>query len=312
MKLAALATWLWAAASLSRAIARGSSCQETDIECRLLESDDELLDETSSVDDQASHRKLVVEGASGTLNILVLPISWADRPEDRTLPTTDELNELWNGVGVGDNYPSGSIANWTYTNSHGSLTLSVTIAPWITSDNTEVFYADGNSGRPAFTDDVNGTSTNVYDAIEDALGALESQGFDFSPFDQDNDGVLDAVAVLHSGYSAEQAEIDCYGRAPSDRIQSHRASAPASSTGWSGPGGLRLGSYTIASTYIGVCNAKLARLGVIVHEMIHLFNFPELYDVAQAFEGSSTNVGGVGGFDVMYVLQEKSFSMENA
>ena len=290
-----------------------SACQEWDIDCLLRDDtyfDDkqeeivtrkELLvdqDLNYNGDEQHEESRLLQRTAVGTLNVLVLPISWSDRPDDRTLPTIEQLDELWNGVGEGENYPSGSISNWTNVNSYGNFVLNAIIAPyWIEADNTEIYYANGNSGKPK--DDAN--ATQVHDAINYALEQLENEGFDFSPFDQDNDGVLDAVAVLHSGYSAEVGLDDCSnGRGYLDRIHSRQGSAPEDS-GWSGPNGVRLGLYTISSTFIGACNAKLARLGTTVHEFIHLFGFPELYDVEQAFESSTGNVGGVGGFDPMYV-----------
>lgn len=248
----------------------------------------------------AGHRRQLLVDSTGVLNILVLPIIWTDLPADRTLATTEQLDELWNGVGDGENFPSGSIANWTNVNSHGSLTLKATVAPWVTVDNTEIYYAGGNSGRPN-----NPNGIHVYDAINYALGQLQSQGFDFSPFDQNGDGILDAVSVMHSGYAAEMRENDCSnGRGFLDRIQSHFSVGPEEG-GWSGPNGLRLGPYTIASALMGYCGTEMARLGIAVHEFIHLFGFPELYDVKVASEGSASSVGGVGGFDVMYVSKNQ-------
>ena len=296
-----------------------STCHEWDIDCLLRDAtfDDtdfdakqievmKLVDtDLNNVgDEQYEELRQLQRTAVGSFNVLVLPISWSDRPDDRTLPTIEQLEELWNGVGDGENYPSGSISNWTNVNSHGNFILNATIAPfWVTVDNTEVFYANGNSGRPGGDTNAtqDGNATNVYDAINYALEQLENEGFDFSPFDQDNDGVLDAVAVLHSGYAAELYEDDCSnGRGYLDRIHSHQGYAPEDS-GWSGPNGVQLGRYIISSTFIGTCNAKLARLGTTVHEFIHLFGFPELYDVEKVFESTTGSVGGVGGFDPMYV-----------
>lgn len=260
-------------------------------------SDSECALRDAEFEEQVQDRRQLAE-STGTLNLLVLPISWRDRPSGRTLPSTAQLNELWRGEGSSDINPVGSISNWVEVNSHGTLTLNPIVAPWITADNTEVYYADGRAGRPQ-----NPNGIHIYEAIEYALQQLQNQGFDFSPFDQDNNGVLDAVAVIHSGYAAEQGGQDCdNNRGFTDRIQSHYSNAPEQSSGWTGPGGVRLGSYTIQSAYRNLCNANLNVMGIMVHEFIHFFGFPELYDIEKVFSGSYTFVGGLGGYDPMYVL----------
>lgn len=259
-------------------------------------SDDEcerLLEQTTT-NRQGQERNLLVD-SKGTLNILVIPIKWSDTPADRTLPSVDALDELWNGVGVSDNIPSGSIANYTNANSHGNLKLSATVVDWIEADNTELYYAAGRSGIP--NGNMPGT-VQFEDVIVHALEQLDASGFDFMPFDQDNDVVIDAVAILHSGYAAELGAADCSnGRGRLDRIQSHYAKAgtPKHFGGY----GHMLSSYIVASAFIGSCNANMARLGIIMHETIHLFGMPELYDVGGAYSDSGCCVGGIGGYDIM-------------
>jgi len=171
------------------ALAR-STCQEWDIDCLLRDAtfDDTDFDERQldivtkrgslagadldyTGDEQYGETRQLQRTAVGNFNVLVLPISWSDRPDDRTLPTIEQLEELWNGVGDGENYPSGSISNWTNVNSYGNFILNATVAPfWVTVDNTEIFYADGNSGKPnSDTNATDGNATNVYDAINYAV-----------------------------------------------------------------------------------------------------------------------------------------------
>lgn len=272
-------------AYIPRALTRAHCAFMSDEEC-------EIRDRNFA--DQIHKRRLMVNSI-GTLNLLVIPLAWSDNPSSKTLPNIATLDELWNGVGISENIPSGSIANYTFVNSHGKLTLSATVVDWITADNSEVYYAAGRSGRP------NGKepgTVQLDDAIYYALEQLQNSGFDFTPFDQDFDGFLDAVAILHSGYAAEMPGADCYtGRESPDRIHSHYSNAEEG--GWVGTGGVRLGSYTFASAFMGVCNANAARIGTITHEFIHLFGMPEMYDVAGPLSDTGCCVGGLGGYDVM-------------
>jgi len=257
-------------------------------------TDDECERRDRDLMGQNQQRKLVVN-SQGFLNILVIPLKWKDTPASRTLPTVETLNELWNGVGVSDNIPSGSIANYTHVNSHGNLKLNATVVDWIEADNTEIYYAAGRSGAP--NGNAPGT-VQLEDVVFYALQQLANTGFDFTPFDQNNDVIIDAVSVLHSGYASEMGVTDCSnGRGQLDRIHSQEdvAAVPR----YFGPYGYMLGSYTIASAFDGSCHSKLAGIGIITHEFIHLFGMPELYDVAGPYTNSGCCVGGLGAYDIM-------------
>ncbi len=246
--------------------------------------------------DQVHQRRLVVESL-GTLNLLVIPLKWSDTPSSRILPSVADLDELWNGVGVSDIIPSGSIANYTNVNSYGKLTLSATVVDWITADNTEIYYAAGRSGRPNLNE---AGTVQLDEAIFIALEQLFQSGFDFLPFDQNFDGVLDAVAILHSGYSAEIGGTDCLtGRTSVDRIHSHYSNSAIDENAWVGPGGVRLGSFTVASAFSGLCDSNIAQIGTMTHEYIHLFGMPEMYDVGGPYSDTGCCVGGLGGYDIM-------------
>ena len=51
---------------------------------------------------------------------------------------------------------------------------------------------------------------------------MDMEGFDWTIYDSDNDGYIDSIQFLHSGYGAEIGGIDCYtGSAMEDRIWAH-------------------------------------------------------------------------------------------
>lgn len=241
-------------------------------------------------------RRNLLRTTTGILNVIVIPIEWTDNPSTRELPTRELLEEMWNGEGVSEDFPSGSIKNWTSANSYGQLELTATVVDWIKADNTELFYADGRAGRP--NGQAEGTP-QIEDLIAYALDQLLASGFDFSSFDQNDDGRIDSIALMHSGYGADRYGEDCdNGRTFEDRIFSHRS--VGSFGAWSNPEGtVALGSYTVSSVFRGTCNALPARIGMTTHEFVHNFDIPELYDVGGMYTENGRGVGGISGYGVM-------------
>ena len=62
---------------------------------------------------------------------------------------------------------------------------------------------------------------------------------------------------------------------------------------------IELGAYVVASAFRQRCNANVARLGVIVHEMIHPFGIVDLYDTQGPLDPNSGNTGGLDRYDIM-------------
>jgi bacillopeptidase F (M6 metalloprotease family) len=244
--------------------------------------------------DQAKKRR-ELQDYIGSIRVLVVLMQWSDHPSDKTLVPAAELREVWNGVGADDVIiPSGSIANYTRTNSHGKLELTAEVVDWIRTDNTEKYYADGRSGKSSSA--LN--AVDLKEAFVPLLKQMDDSGFDFSSFDQDGDGTLDVTVFLHSGSAAEAGNIDCFNGAERiDRIQSQASGGLYD--GWRSSSGKRLGSFVVASAYRGFCSTQLARIGTMVHELIHTFGIPDLYDLAGPYGNSASAVGGVGGYGIM-------------
>ncbi len=196
-------------------------------------------------------------------------------------------NENWLVVPVtfeGDNFDSSTAATMLNSNSQasayvsqisaGKSTLNTTILDkvWISGYNVDFWGQDSENDRDSGTDGA-GVDMLVKYAVEFALS-----GMDLSPWDFDNNGILDRLLILHS---ANPQEIG----GGSSSIWSHMSGLdnPVNIGEWS------INHYTIASTKSGV--------GTVIHEMLHQMGAYDLYDVHSSLPTSNWN--GIGEWGIM-------------
>ena len=88
----------------------------------------------------------VAAASGGVLKNLVVLIRWADHTS-RTLPSSADVDVLMNNTGPHPTLaPTGSLKDVYLENSYGALSIDSTVAEWVTSDQTEQYYANGQSG----------------------------------------------------------------------------------------------------------------------------------------------------------------------
>eukprot|EP00532_Pseudo-nitzschia_australis_P020829 CAMPEP_0168293196 /NCGR_PEP_ID=MMETSP0142_2-20121227/7728_1 /TAXON_ID=44445 /ORGANISM="Pseudo-nitzschia australis, Strain 10249 10 AB" /LENGTH=995 /DNA_ID=CAMNT_0008241223 /DNA_START=72 /DNA_END=3059 /DNA_ORIENTATION=+ len=230
-----------------------------------------------------------------TLRTLVILVAWKDQEERREWMPRDRVDHLWNGIGADDEIPTGSIKNYTERQAYGTVNFVADVLEWQTIDNTEAFYANGRAGRPGPTEPMLRT------AFHNILDTMDAEGFPWDDYDSNNDGIIDHVQFLHTGYGAEIGGIDCYTKAPMmDRIWSH--AMPESRGKWVSPTtGKKLGGWSTSSVFSGKCDKNIAQLGIMVHEFYHTLGLPDLYDRDQPY-AAVKGVGGLGGLGIFCMM----------
>ena len=226
----------------------------------------------------------------GFVRVLVLLVRFTNHGT-KILPPESEINTLFNAKGnISTIIPTGSISDWFTANSYGRLRMEAEIINWTLTTNTETYFASNiNTGMPAA-----GVTYEMAYAMYPILDQLDADGFDFSRFDGNNDGKIDLIVLLHSGFAAELGNSDCYTNATyENRIWSH-ATATSPYSWVSKKTGMSSSSYAVGAGIRGYCNARVPRLGVITHEMMHTFGLPDLYDNKGDWIGK-----GLGYFDIM-------------
>ena len=196
---------------------------------------------------------------SGELKNLVVLMRFADH-EERTIPSREDIDILMNSVGGDPSLaPTGSVRDVYAQSSYNQLTVDSTVYQWVTLPQTEHYYAD----------DQNGFSNVFVEALHDALDIIDQDpNFSFRDFDNDEDGTIDAITFLHSGYGAEWSSTDCYGSSGSQRIWSHKWTMP-SRLHWYSSDNVRVNKYHVSPAVWGTCGSNIGRIGVIAHELGH-------------------------------------------
>ena len=139
-------------------------------------------EECQEMEDEMAHsaRELRdIVHSTGFIRILVLLVQFTDHA-DRYLPPMENYYELFAGETSSDVIPTGSINDYLRRNSYGKMGIKVEVINWTMTDNTEEYYSFGRSGL----------SHDLRKAYYPVLDKLEADGFDFTRFDQNGDGLV--------------------------------------------------------------------------------------------------------------------------
>ncbi len=160
-----------------------------------------------------------------------------------------------------------SMASYYREASYGRLNLTGTVTSWLTSSRTMSYYG-ADSGPFPNIDDKNG---NIFELAREAV-QLADPSVNFAPYDQDSDGYIDNLVVIHAGSGQESS-------GSANDIWSHQWDIqPAYTTSDSGK---KASHYALF--------AEDSPVGVIAHEFGHVLGLPDMYDYSysgQVFVGN--------------------------
>lgn len=204
---------------------------------------------------------MLLEGSfptTGKRRLLALLVNFAN-----TTPTYSSeqfarmLNEEgYNGVG--------SFRDYYLDQSLGKLDIQTVVTPWITVSQPKQFY----------------NIDNTPNLIEEALKQIDAS-VDLSDFDNDHDGILDGLIVIHAGPGQEAT-------GNSTDIWSHSSTIYGMQFD-----GVSVYRYTIEPE---VLNGGPSTIGVFCHEFGHNLGALDYYDTNYSSEGA---YGGTGPWDLM-------------
>ena len=196
-------------------------------------------------------------GATGSYKALVLLVNFSDNASTVNASFFDTL------IFANQSY---CLRHYYREVSYGTLDIVTVNLPsstgWLTDPQTYSYYVDGKYG-------MDGTYPHNSQKLVEDLVDLADPVVDFSDYDNDGDGYVDALIVVHAGPGAE------YTGSPDD-IWSHSWSVPWSWSVSNLKDGVHIFSYTIQPEYW--IHAYDMTCGVFCHELGHNFGLPDLYD----------------------------------
>lgn len=214
----------------------------------------------------STSRPMLVEGTfptKGKHKLLAVLVDYANTAPTHT---QNEFHALMNQNNYGG---IGSFRDYYLQQSYGQLDLTTTVTRWVKLKGNKSYYSD-----------------NVQEIIHEALTALDPE-INFKDFDNDGDGMLDGLLIIHQGggYEASGDATD---------IWSHSGVVYGMQFD-----GVTLNRYTIQPELFVNRAQKVNRMtgiGVICHEFGHNLGALDYYDTDY-----STNLeyGGTGIWDLM-------------
>lgn len=207
--------------------------------------------------------------STGNPNLLLILVNFSDTSPTYSYTVFDDFMNLsgYNGTG--------SFKDYYQEVSGGLLNINTIVSDWVDVPGTHDYY---------------GPEAQWSEFALHAVKAASAAGVDFSNFDNDGDGVVEGVAIIHQGTGQEVTgdETDIWSH-------SYSFSSAGISTSQRTFDGVVVDQYTIQPELRNV-SGDINTIGVICHEFGHNLGLPDFYDINEETNGL---FDGTGRWDIM-------------
>ncbi|MBI4050878.1 MAG: M6 family metalloprotease domain-containing protein, partial [Elusimicrobia bacterium] len=202
-------------------------------------------------------------GTLGFLEILAVMVNFPSESGDSSSPV------LFDNLLFAPPFQN-SVRNYYYENSYGQLSLvpyndahKPSAIGWKTASQPSSYYIDGKEGMGTYP-------KNAQRLVEEIVDLL-NPSIDFSLFDNDGDGYVDNLTIIHTGRGSEYSGNN-------NHFKSHKwAISPKLVDG------VYVKDYTLVPEYLATPGDMT--IGVTAHELGHIFGLPDLYDPDYSSKG---------------------------
>ena len=204
----------------------------------------------------------------GEKKFLLILFEFSDKPFHYS---ASQFRALMNQVNYTSEGRTGSVRDYYYDVSGGLFTLNMDVVGPFTGTRNLAFYGNTDDGYQAF----------AHEAVDSAAKYVN-----FADYDNDHDGYIDGLHIIFAGYGEESG-------ASSDCIWSHKWNifdAPTYNN-------TVIDVYSCSPECNGNSGNNITNIGVICHELGHVFGAPDYYDTD--YGGSGGEYPGLGNWDIM-------------
>ncbi len=223
----------------------------------------------------ASAAQAAGSAVAGTLRIPVLVGVFADSTHVLEPDTTSLRSILWGDVAP----PAYSVTTFYTEMSNGLVQVTGDVIGWFAVDSASTWYEGQNNGLDPSTDHTGEFIRELLDTADPLV--------DFTNYDNDGNGRVDLIAVLHPLKD---------GSCRTTHLWAHRWVY----SGWAGnpystSDGVTVNDYMLQSAVggpSGCDSTQIMPIGTFSHELGHGFGLPDLYDL-------TGNTNGIGHWGLM-------------
>lgn len=213
-----------------------------------------MLEQIRKITDNASPQR--VGATTGSRRALVVMMDFSNK---RFSKSKDDFETLFNQEELYNETTKGSVRDFFRENSYGQLDFTVTIVGPYTANNTTQYYASSSHWQ------------------EFATLAANRANFDIDFNDFAHNGVLETFHILFAGYGDEAIDNG-------QQIWSHKSGIPPRKLD-----GVTVSVYSCSPELRGGRGNDITHIGVVCHELTHVFGSPDYYDTTYSgFNGSGS------------------------
>ena len=208
---------------------------------------------------------------AGSRKLICILIGFSDKAFTKTKA---DFENLFNQIGYATDGATGSVFDYYWENSFNQFNLAVTVAGPYTAAHNMAYYGANDAG---------GNDVNPEALVTEAV-TLADPSVNYADFDNDHDGTVDGVFVIHAGYGEEAG-------ASANTIWAHTSAISPLTLD-----GKTVSDYSCTSELRGFSGTGITRIGVICHEFGHILGTMDFYDTNSATNGT---YDGTGDWDIM-------------
>ena len=203
--------------------------------------------------EEMTNNAIIQRATTGNVKVLCILAAFSNRA---LVKTKTEFDALMNQVGYNTGGAKGSVRDYYLENSYGLLNIQVTVVDPVTVSKSVSYY--GTASDP---------TKQRWRTFAEEVVNLAYPLVDYSQFA--TNGQVESLHIIFAGYGDEAI-------GNGQQIWAHKWILPKTVT----KDGVKLSNYSCSPELRGGSGSNITYIGIIAHELGHIFGSPDYYDVS--------------------------------